>query len=92
MGKQTYHLSISVWSQAEGKKRKEKEPRTDKRAKGRERGKEKEERSEDLLWPWLNTYWLNNTRERTMNLKMYSKAFMALYSCSLTPGFSALAT
>lgn len=60
--------------------------------KGRERGTEKEETGEDLLGPWLNTYWLNRTRERTMNLKMYSKALMALYSCSLIPGFSALAT
>lgn len=39
-----------------------------------------------------DTYWLKSTRERTMNLKMYSRAFMALYSCSLTPGFSALST
>lgn len=57
-----------------------------------ERGKERTGTGEDFLGPSLNTYWLNRTRERTMNLKMYSKALMALYSCSLIPGFSALAT
>lgn len=59
---------------------------------GRRRYGGRGEADEDFLGPSLNTYWLNSTRERTMNLKMYSKAFMALNSCSLTPGFSALAT
>lgn len=38
------------------------------------------------------THWLNKILERTMNLKMYSKAFMALKSWSVIPHFSALST
>lgn len=39
-----------------------------------------------------HTYWLNSILERTMNLKMYSKPFMALKSWSVMPHFSALST
>lgn len=38
------------------------------------------------------TYWLNRILDRTMNLKMYSRAFIALKSWSVIPHFSALST
>lgn len=39
-----------------------------------------------------HTHWLNSILDRTMNLKMYSKAFIALKSWSVIPHFSALST
>jgi hypothetical protein len=97
MGKGTSALYLGVFGHDRGKEKKEEESRTERKTKERERRKKEAGAGvggadEDFLGSSLNTYWLNSTRERTMNLKMYSKAFMALYSCSLTPGFSALAT
>lgn len=83
MGKGTSALYLGVFGHDRGKEKKEEESRTERRTKERERRKEEAGAGvggadEDFLGSSLNTYWLNSTRERTMNLKMYSKAFMAL--------------
>lgn len=71
---------MKAWAKqkAKGGKEEKEKPGTQRRPKRRESGKENQAGSADLPRPWLHTYWLKRTRERTMNLKMYSKAFMAL--------------
>ena len=76
-------------------RRRERQRRTrqgkEKTQEGRKEGRKESPPSPLESWH-RDTHWLNRIRERTMNLKMYSKAFMALYSWSLIPGFSALST
>lgn len=90
------YLLLLCHARRQGKEGERREEGEEARGRGMEKEKEKEGRKGFPVSPpesqHGDTHWLNRIRERTMNLKMYSKAFMALYSWSLIPGLSALST